>query len=128
MGRFHTTLISDKLVATVNFYEDFFGFVAVIEKDGYVLLQKQDDPDLCISVFETTHKCVKDVPPVKGLILNMYNTDVKETYDHLYMEGLEFFKALGTDIHGNNHFVVIDPNGVLINVCEPIEALQMVAA
>lgn len=128
MGRFHTTLISDKLIATVNFYEDFFGFVVIIEKDGYALLQKQDDPDLCIAVFETTHPCVKDLPLVKGLILNLNHADVKKAHDHLYMEGLEFYKDLGKDIHGHNHFVVVDPNGILINVCEPIAALQLVAA
>ncbi len=129
MGRFHATLVSDKLVDTVNFYEDFFGFVATIEKDGYTLLQKRDDPEMCIAVFDTNHQCVEEVSPVQGLILNLGVPNVKDLYDHLYMEGLEFFKDFSTDkIHGGPHFIVRDPNGVLINVIEPLEMRALIAA
>lgn len=118
MGRFHATLISGKLVETVNFYEDHFGFVATLEQDGYVVLQNQTDPDLCVAVFDANHPCVDTVAPVQGLILNLGVANAKAFYDHLYMEGLEMFKDLGTDILGQKHFIVRDPNGVLINVFE----------
>lgn len=121
MGRFHATLISDKMVDTVNFYEDFFGFVPVIEQERYVLLQRLDDPSLRIAVFDSAHPCISTVSPSKGVILNLCTVDVKACYDELYMEGLELYKEYGTDVHGKHHFVVIDPNGVLVNVCEPVE-------
>lgn len=126
MGRFHTTLISSKLIETVNFYEDHFGFVPVVEKEGYYLLQKHDDADLMIAVFDADHPCVNTVSPVQGMILNLTAEDVTTLYDYIYMEGLEIYKALGHDIHGQKHFVVFDPNGVLINVFEP--ARELVAA
>jgi hypothetical protein len=34
------------------------------------------------------------------------------------MEGLELYKEFGTDINGSRHFVVYDPNGILVNVTE----------
>lgn len=121
MVGFHATLISDKMIETVNFYEDFFGFVPVIEQERYVLLYKKDDPSLRIAVFDSAHPCIYTVAPTQGVILNLWSSHVKSLYDDLYMEGLEMYKELGTDVHGNNHFVVIDPNGVLVNVCEPVE-------
>jgi uncharacterized glyoxalase superfamily protein PhnB len=121
MTGFHATLISDKMVETVNFYEDFFNFAPVIEQERYVLMFKKDDPSLRIAVFDSAHPCVYTVAPAQGVILNLWSHDVKALYDELYMEGLEMYKEFGTDVHGNSHFVVIDPNGVLINVCEPVE-------
>lgn len=121
MGRFHATLISGKMVETVNFYEDFFGFVPVIEQERYVLLQQKDDPSLRIAVFDSAHPCIDTLNPSQGVILNLYSSGVRALYDELYMEGLEMYKEFGTDVHGVSHFVVIDPNGVLVNVCEPIE-------
>lgn len=128
MGRFYATLISDKLVKTINFYEDHFGFSPIVEKDGYVLLQKKDDPDFCIALFDSKHPCIRNAPPVRGVILNLAVSNVQSYYDDLYMEGLEIFKEYGTDIHGRNHFVVYDPNGVMINIHEAVEVRELVAA
>lgn len=122
MTDFHPTIVSDKYVPTINFYEDYFGFVPTIEKDGFTLLQKHDNPHQRIAVFDASHECVEGrVMPVQGLILNVAAENLKSAYDTLYMEGLELYKDLGTDIHGRKHFVVYDPNGVLVNVHEAVE-------
>jgi uncharacterized glyoxalase superfamily protein PhnB len=122
MTNFHPTIVSEKLGPTVNFYEDYFGFVATLEQDGFTLLQKEANPNDRIAIFDKTHQCVTGrVNTVQGLILNIAVDDVKKTYDALYMEGLEIYKEYGTDIHGRKHFVVFDPNGVLINVHENVE-------
>ncbi len=129
MAHLYPTLVSDKLVSTVNFYEDFFGFVPAIEKEGYVFLQSADKPDMCLAIFDAAHKCVGRLKEtVQGLILSMPSKDVSAAYDRLYMEGVEMFKELGQDINGLKHFVVRDPNGVLINVHEPMEIPCQVAA
>lgn len=122
MAPFYPTLVSEHLVNTVNFYEDYFGFVPAIEQDGYVLLKKESNPDVCIAVFDATHKCVLDFNvSVKGLIVNIVEDDVKGKYDSLYMEGLEIYKEFGIDVNGKDHFVVYDPNGILVNVHAPLQ-------
>lgn len=119
----YSTLVSDKLVQTVNFYEDHFGFIPVIEKDGYVMLQSKDN---VIAVFDAHHECVYErIKPVQGLILNIQLKNVEEIYNRLYMEGLEIYKELGQDINGKKHFVVYDPNGVLVNIHEPIDIREL---
>jgi hypothetical protein len=120
MASFYPTIVSQCMVSTVNFYEDYFGFVPAIEKEGYVLLRQEQNPAACIAVFDKTHRCVNNVvEPVRGVIVNIVVNDVKEKFDALYMEGLDFYKEFGTDINGNDHFVVYDPNGILINVHAP---------
>ncbi len=119
MVSLYPTLVSDKLVRTINFYEDFFGFVPTCEKDGYAFLQSQQNPDMCIAVFDASHQCVSQLEQsTQGLILTVAVKDIEETYDTLYMEGLELYKDFGVDILGNRHFVVYDPNGILVNVTE----------
>lgn len=124
MSGLYTTIVSNCLISTVNFYEDHFGFVPVIEKDGYVLLQHDDSPSVRIAIFDKAHDCVNDLSePVKGVIVNVMVPDVKAKYDDLYMEGLDIHKEYGTDINGYEHFVVYDPNGIWVNVHAPFAPL-----
>lgn len=119
MAHFYPILVSDQLVDTVNFYEDYFGFVPMVEKDGYTLLQNKQNPDSCIAVFAKTHQCVAQFgQSVQGVILTLAVDDIEGAYNHLYMEGLELYKEMGVDILGARHFVVYDPNGILVNVVE----------
>ena len=57
MTDFHPTIVSDKYVPTINFYEDFFGFVATVEKEGFTLLQDISNASNRIAIFDTTHEC-----------------------------------------------------------------------
>ncbi len=129
MAHFYPTLVTDKAVRTINFYEDYFGFVPTFEKEGYALLQNEKNPDTCIAVFDTQHSCVASLEQsVQGVILTLAVDDIEETYDNLYMEGLELFKEFGTDIHGSRHFVVYDPNGILVNIIERKKESAQLAA
>lgn len=120
MTPFYPTLVSDKFVKTINFYEDFFGFVPAVEQDGYVLMRSNENPALCIGVFDREHACVSPLHETsKGVIVNIVQQDVKSKYNDLYMEGVEIYKEFGKDINGHDHFVVFDPNGVLVNVHAP---------
>lgn len=122
MAPFYPTLVSDQFVDTVNFYEDYFDFVPAIEKDGFVMLAKKTDPSICIGVFDRQHECMAEYgTSVQGMIVNIVERDVKSKYDDLYMEGVEMYKDYGKDINGADHFVVYDPNGILVNVHAPTE-------
>lgn len=129
MARFYPTLVSDRFVDTINFYEDFFGFVPSVEDNGYALLQDCGNPDLCIAVFDATHPCVAKLDQsARGIILTFAVDDIEATYNSLYLEGLELYKDFGNDVHGDRHFVVYDPNGILVNVKEYKRVSQKVAA
>ena len=52
------------------------------------------------------------------MVLTFAVDDIENTYNKLYLEGLDLYKEFGTDILGDRHFVVYDPNGILVNVTE----------
>lgn len=118
----YPTIVSDRLVSTVNFYEDYFDFVPTIEQDGYVLLKKGTRPDACIAVYDPASKACKHATVLsgKGVIVNIVEEDVKAKFDALYMEGIEIAQDLAEDINGNEHFIVYDPNGIMVNVHAPM--------
>ncbi len=121
MTLFYPTLVTDRFAETVSFYEDHFGFMPAIEQDGYVLLKCARSPEMCIAVFDVNHACVTDVvPSVRGVIVNIIIDDVKAKFDELYMEGLSIYSEVKKDINGNDHFIVYDPNGILVNVHAPM--------
>ena len=129
MANFYPVLVSEQIVDTINFYEDYFGFVPAFEQDDYALLQNQKNPDSRIAVYDAKHKCVSKLEQsVQGGILALEVDDIEDTYNTLYMEGLEMYKHMGIDVQGNRHFVVYDPNRVLINVVEGISAGRKLAA
>lgn len=129
MASFYPTLVTDKFVDTINFYEDFFGFAPSTEEEGYALLEGADDSDHCIAVFDRAHKCIAQLEQsVQGVILTFAVDNIEEVYNRLYLEGLEFYKEFGQDVHGDRHFVIYDPNGVLVNVKESGSAAQRLAA
>ncbi len=120
MTPIYSTLVTTQFAKTVNFYEDHFGFVPSVEKEGYALLCAPDNRSQCIAVFDSEHECVKNgISPVQGVILNIATQDMKAMYDYLYMEGVDIYKEPGIDILGQKHFVIYDPNGVLVNIYEP---------
>lgn len=129
MTHLYPTLVTGKPVNTINFYEDYFGFVPTVEQDGYALLQSQDDPDSRIAVFDVAHECVAPLEQsVQGVILTIGVENIENAYDTLYMEGLEIYKDLGTDVNGARHFVVYDPNRILVNVVEKADGNLRLAA
>lgn len=129
MSHSYTTLVTDRFADTVNFYEDYFALTPTLEKDGYAFLQSPENKQNCVAVFDANHECVAgNVKPVRGVILNFTANSVEAMYDFLYMEGVEVYKEPGRDVHGRKHFVVYDPNGVLVNVYEPVGTAEMVDA
>jgi len=124
-----TTIVSDQLIKTVNFYEDHFGFIPAVEQDGYVLLERKDPEPSFLAVIDVNHKCLeRRIESVKGVILSLVVQNVSDAYDSLYHEGLTMYKDLSQDIFGDHNFVVEDPNGVLVDVREPLTIPRAVAA
>ena len=122
MNKFYPTLVSEKFVATINFYEDFFGFVPAVEQDGYALMQSSENPSLCFALIDKNHgSALLPKASSEALIINVVVPDVKSKYDDLYMEGLEIRQDITKDHNGCDHFIVSDPNGIMINIHAPLD-------
>jgi hypothetical protein len=121
-------ICTDKFVQTVNFYEDFLGYVPAIEMKGYVVLKREEFENMYIAVIDVKHRAIPEAyrRPVQGMILSYPVVDVKQAYQDFYWEGLNILHDPLEASCGRFHFMMEDPNGILIDVSEniPLKAYE----
>ncbi len=120
VNSFYPVLMSNQIEATRNFYVNYFGFAVVFESDWYVSLKSADERHELAFVAYTHETVVADYQkPVQGLLLNFEVADVDAEYRRL-IEGdkLPLRRQLLTEGFGQRHFIISDPNGVLIDVIQ----------
>ncbi len=117
----YPVICTDKVVVTANFYEDFFDFVPVREVDNsYILLERNGFPDQKIAIVDVNHS---DIPEERrngaaNIQIRYTVKNVKEMWDHLYMEGLTLLSKPKMCVCGCPRFLTEDPSGNIISVVE----------
>ena len=116
----HTVICTDKLVKTVNFYEDFFDFYPVFETDDHVIMQRGDDVRSQIAVVDANHETLPEGfrKVTSGLMLNFPVDDIQKSYEHFYYEGIDMASELQAAPCGQSYFMMRDPNDNLITIQE----------
>ncbi|MFB9906926.1 VOC family protein [Allokutzneria oryzae] len=124
----YPVVMTAKLTETRDFYVTHFGFEVTFEADWYVSLTL-DGRELAI--LDPTHPTIPEGygAPVAGLLLNFEVDDVDAEYERLVTEaGLPLALPLRSEEFGQRHFIVVDPNGVLVDVITPIPPTAEFAA
>ncbi|WP_020007717.1 VOC family protein [Salinicoccus albus] len=119
---FYPVLMTDRVAATRDFYQQNFGFNVVFDAGWYVSLQREASNDE-LAILDFTHETVPGTYAalVQGTILNIEVEDVNSAYAHLIEENhLELVMELRDEAFGQRHFMTKDPAGVLIDVIEVI--------
>ncbi len=116
-------ICTDRLEASRDFYVALFGFRAVFEAPGwYVQLQAPADPNLQLAFVQRDHESVpagfRDAP--RGVLVTVETDDVDAVHRRARELGLEPAYALRSEPWGQRHFMVTDPNGLLVDVVQLI--------
>ncbi|MGW5705108.1 MULTISPECIES: VOC family protein [unclassified Amycolatopsis] len=117
---FYPVLMTEKIAETRDFYRDHFGFELTFEADWYVSLKRGEWE---LAILAPGHDTIPGGAgkPVQGLLLNFEVEDVDAEYRRLVGEaGLPEALSLRSEEFGQRHFIVADPNGVLIDVIQEI--------
>lgn len=126
---FYPVLCTDRVAESRDFYVRLLGFAVTFEVDWYVSLRR--DPAHELALVDHRHPTVPAAyrAPVRGLLLNLEVTDVDAEWERLVVrEGLRPELALRDEPFGQRHFIVADPNGVLIDVITEIPPAPEYAA
>ena len=119
-------ICAENFAQTVNFYEDHFDFKVTCEMDGFVLMKSSQAAELYVAVIDKNHGHIPERyrKTVQGMILSFPVENLQTSYDHAYWEGLTIISEPETSECGHRHFMVEDPNGILIDVTEfmPVDA------
>ncbi len=120
---FYPVICTARVAETRDFYTTLMGFQTTFESDWYVSLHRPGSPSFELAAVDHTHPTVPERyrNPVGGLLLNFEVDDVDAEWERLVVRGgLRPELELRSEDFGQRHFIVSDPNGVLIDVITPI--------
>jgi catechol 2,3-dioxygenase-like lactoylglutathione lyase family enzyme len=118
---FYPVLCSDRVAESRDFYVGLLGFAVTFEVDWYVSLRRAPHHELAL--VDHRHPTIPAGyrAPVRGLLLNVEVADVDAEWERLVVrEGLRPELELRDEPFGQRHFIVADPNGVLVDVITEI--------
>ncbi len=108
--RVDSTISTNKLQESKEFYMRHFDFQLVYESDWYIELIARNFPN-GIS-FTLPQREEGEFFNGKGLIISFEVEDVDSEYCRLKEEGLQIYQELQNKPWGERSFVINDPNGV----------------
>jgi predicted enzyme related to lactoylglutathione lyase len=115
---------SELFAASRDFYVELFDLTVSVELDDwYLQLMAPDDRALNIGFVKPgDHSFGGRVAPAGtyGVVLTMHVDDVDSAYDRAQRMGAEIAEDIRDEEYGQRHFLVVDPNGLLINVMSAI--------
>lgn len=130
----YPVLMTADVAGAAAFYAANFEFTAMFTADWYVHLQSVHDPAVNLAILDMYHHTIPAAARGKtgGIILNFEVEDVDSHYARLVDGGLSIALPLQSEDFGQRHFIVKGPDGVLIDVIQPIppsaEYAEMFAA
>lgn len=120
---FYPVVCTERLGESVEFYTRHLGFEITFEADWYVSLRRPGPPGYELALLDPTHPTVPEGyrRPVQGVILNVEVEDVDAEWERLVVQaGLPVELELRSETFGQRHFILADPNGVLVDVITEI--------
>lgn len=107
-----------------DFYIEMFDLVVSVEHDDwYLQLMPPENPALNIGFVKPDHELFAGRAAPAGtyaLVLTIHVDDVDEAYARAKKLGAEIAAEIRDEECGQRHFLVVDPNGLLLNVMSTI--------
>jgi catechol 2,3-dioxygenase-like lactoylglutathione lyase family enzyme len=113
---------SARLPESRDFYTGLLGMEVVFDGDWYMLLRDPRRPRLQIAFVADGHETVP-APfhgSARGVLITVEVDDVDAVHDRAVSLGIELAEELRDEEFGQRHFMAVDPNGLLVDVYQPI--------
>lgn len=116
----YPVLMSRDVDAAASFYRDFIGFETTFESDWYVSLRLGEFE---LAILAHDHPTVPDgcreLP--RGVIVNLEVSDVDAVHKQLAGKTeANVVLPLRDEDFGQRHFIVAAPDGVLLDIIQPV--------
>jgi uncharacterized glyoxalase superfamily protein PhnB len=117
-------LSSEDFFSSRDFYAAMFDLVVSVENvDWYLQLMVESNRTLNIGFVKPDHELFagRTAPSgTYGVILTIHVDDVDEAYERAKRLGAEIAAEIRNEDYGQRHFLVVDPNGLVLNVMSAI--------
>lgn len=125
---FYPVLMSSDVAAAAAFYRDALGFRITFESEWYVSLILGTNELAIVAQDHATIPAGRGALP-RGVLLNLEVDDVGAAHERLInSRGLSSVLPLRDEDFGQRHFIVEAPDGVLLDVIQPIAPTAEFAA
>lgn len=113
---------SARLPESRDFYVRLLEMEVVFDSDWYVLLRDPRRPRLQLAFVAHDHESLPAAfrEPARGLLVTAEVDDVDAIHARARAMGAEIAQELRDEEFGQRHFMAVDPNGLLVDVYEPI--------
>jgi predicted enzyme related to lactoylglutathione lyase len=115
-------LSSADFVASRDFYAAMFDLVVSVENDDwYVQLMAESNSDTQHRLPQAGSRAVRRPDRVigaYGVVLTIHVDDVDEAYERAKRLGAEIAAEIRNEDYGQRHFLVVDPNGLVLKCHE----------
>jgi len=121
--RFLFNIASDQIELTAGFYCEVFGFKVILRnEDWYIQLASPLNQNLQFGVIRRTYAFLpthlQALP--QGVIFTIQVDDVEAIYKTIVERGHPIVQDIRDEDFGQRHFLMRDPNGLIVNVSMPI--------
>lgn len=115
-------ICTDDLAASRDFYRDLLGFEVIFENAWYVQMQHPKQPAAQIAFVLRDHDSVPRAfqARAQGVLVTVELDDVDACHAHARALGHPLAYPLVSEVWGQRHFMVADPNGLLVDVVQLI--------
>ena len=121
INSFYPVIMSNKIKESKNFYMKYFNFELTFENDWYISLKSEDNIELAIINSEHPTIPEKFRNLSQGIILNIEVDNANNEYERLILtNNLSVISDIKDEEFGQRHFIIEDPNGILIDIIEVI--------
>jgi len=118
MNSLYPVLCSDDVAVARDFYVGLLGLRVVFEADWYVQLQSPTNERLQLGIVQRGHASVPAEARQRpgGIFVTIEVDDVDAVHRHAEALGLDMAYALRDEPWGQRHFMVADPEGLLVDI------------
>ena len=121
---YYPVIMTHDVAGTAAFYTSHLRFKPLFESDWYVHLQSTEDESVNLGIVGADHETIPEQARGKasqGLLINFEVEDPDAVHERIVAAGLPILRSLRDEAFGQRHFILADPNGVLIDVIKPIQ-------
>ena len=90
--------------------------------DWYIQLRDKADHPFEIALIAQDHDSIPEAArgPSKNVILSLYVEDAAAEHQGLIKAGLPVVQPLRDEAYGQRHFIVANPDGLLVDIITPL--------
>lgn len=119
---YYPVLAVRDVAKTTDFYKQLFGFEAAFDSDWYVHLTLPGNEGVNLAILQAGHETIpnQDATTAQGMLINIEVDDVDALWERFTAMDLDILLPIRDEAFGQRHFIVKDPNGVMIDLIKPI--------